>query len=113
MVEPRIPSVGWSPDRAHLVYERHPETMRNPDYGLVARVYSFGQYCIQLCRADRAATIVRALCTGSARTALRVAEEIAAAENPEAQVERYARLCACEAPGGRIRLDSRPDRDSG
>lgn len=88
-------------------------------YRVRVRAYLFKQFRIQLIDeripdplTEGEGTIVRELCTYQAHTAGTVAARIAAAADPEAEAETFAKPHNCESKGGRIRLDNVPgDRE--
>lgn len=93
--------------------------MANPRYGVIVRPYLFGQLRFQLYNdnfdgidADPAhgrGEIVRQMCTYSPINAAMHLDKLCKAEDPEAYCEGLARIWNCEHPGGRIRLDNRPE----
>jgi hypothetical protein len=80
---------------------------KNPKYKVVVRAYTFGQFRLQLCEWFEE-NIVREACTYDRMTAIKVKDEIAMADDPEAYLNSLAKPWNCEYPNGRIRLDNMP-----
>lgn len=91
--------------------------MANPKYSILVHSYLGGQFRIQLTRVDLPdsyapeghGTIVREMCTYHRTTALAVVADLGGSDDPEKTARGYARPWNCESPGGRIRLDNKPE----
>lgn len=94
------------------------DRMASNRHTVVVRPYTYGQYRIQLTRIDRPdpfappghGSIVRELCTYSPGMAADVVLKLRLAADPEGFCETLAHPGNCEYRGGRIRLDTAPEK---
>lgn len=96
-----------------------PDQMTSKNHTLIVMPYLFGQFRVQLTRLDRPDTfappghgsIVRELCTYDPHLAGHVVFLLRLSADPEASCEELAKPWNCEYPGGRIRLDAKPEAE--
>lgn len=86
------------------------------NYIVLVQPYLLGQFRIQLCDkrkpdpwAPKDGQIVREMCTYDGPKATEIIATLVTCDDPEAYCESLSKPWNCEHPGGRIRLDNKPE----